>query len=176
MLWAAASLYFLRSGAITIPTDSDYDSSTHISFTDVAVDNLASPTMLKLHLKASKTDLFRKGVDVKVGKVASQLYPVKAVLGYLVVRGSGQGSLFQFEDKKPYTRVCFVSRVREALQKAGVDCKAYSGHSFRTGVATTAAKAGVEDSVIKMLGRWKSNAYQLYIKNTSSTWQQYRVS
>ena len=59
MLWAAASLCFfgfLRSGEITIPTDSAYDSSTHVSFTDVAVDNLASPTMLKLHLKASKTD------------------------------------------------------------------------------------------------------------------------
>ncbi len=75
MLWAGASLCFfgfLRSGAITIPTDSAYESSMHVSFTDVAVDNLASLTMLKLHLKASKTDPFRKGVDVTVGKVASQ--------------------------------------------------------------------------------------------------------
>ncbi len=39
MLWAVASLRFfgfLRSGEITIPTDSAYDSSTHDSFTDVA--------------------------------------------------------------------------------------------------------------------------------------------
>ncbi len=120
--------------------------------------------MLKFHLKASKTDLFKKVVDVIVSKVASQLCPVKAVLGYLVVRGSGQGPLFQFKDKKSLTRVHFMSRVRETLQRVGVDCEAYSGHSFRSGAATTAAKAGVEDSIIKMLGRWKSNAYQVYIK------------
>ena len=106
-------------------------------------------------------------MDVIVGKVASQLCPVKAVLDYLVVRGSGQGPLFQFKDKKSLTRVCFVSRVRKVLQRVGVDCKACSGHSFRSRAATTAAKAGVEDSVIKMLGRWKNNAYQMKLNGNS---------
>jgi hypothetical protein len=36
--------------------------------------------------------------------------------------------------------------------------------SFRIGVATTAAEWGIEDSVIKMLGRWESSAYQLYVR------------
>ncbi len=43
MLWEVASLHFLgflRSGEITIPADSAYNSSTHDSLTDVAdVDN-----------------------------------------------------------------------------------------------------------------------------------------
>ena len=30
----------------------------------------------------------------------------------------------------------------------------YSGHSFRIGAATAAAKLGVNDSMIKVLGRW----------------------
>ena len=62
------------------------------------------------------------------------------------------------------TRRRFVARVREALTAAGVDSSAYSGHIFRSGAATKAAKCGVSDTVIKMLGRWKSSAYQLYIK------------
>ena len=64
----------------------------------------------------------------------------------------------------PLTRMKFVDKVKEALSQAGVDCTAYSGYSFRTGAATTAAKWGISDATIKMLGRWKSSAYQVYIK------------
>ena len=45
----------------------------------------------------------------------------------------------------------------------------YSGHSFRIGAATTAARQGEAETTIKMLDRWKSSAYQLYIK---TPWQQ----
>ena len=44
----------------------------------------------------------------------------------------------------------------------GTQC--YNAHSFRNGVATTARKANIPDMIIKMLGRWKSDAYQSYIK------------
>ena len=44
----------------------------------------------------------------------------------------------------------------------------YAGHSFHIGAATTAAAGGVPVEVIKTLGRWKSQAYQLYIKLPSS--------
>jgi len=64
----------------------------------------------------------------------------------------------------PLTRQRFVARVREALTLAGIDCSPYSGHSFRSGAATTASKCGISDATIKMLGRWKSSAYQLYVK------------
>ena len=65
--------------------------------------------------------------------------------------------------KVPYqTEIC--REVKEALGEAGIDLTGYSGHSFRSGAATTAAAKGSSDSAIKMLGRWKSEAYQLYIK------------
>lgn len=41
-----------------------------------------------------------------------------------------------------------------------IDSSKYSGHSFRSGAATTAAKRGLGDATIEMLGRWQSNAYQ----------------
>jgi len=167
MLWAAASLCFFgffRSGEITIPNDRSFDTSCHLSATDIRVDNHCNPTMLRVRLKASKTDPFRVGVDVFVGLTGSPICPVTAVLEYMLMRGARPGPLFLFKDGKPLTRSRFVERVRDALDRAGVDSRPFSGHSFRSGAATTAAKRGMGESTIKMLGRWKSNAYQLYIK------------
>ena len=89
---------------------------------------------------------------------------MSAILDYLCARGMSAGPLFQFKDGHPLTRQRFVDAVRKGLQQAGVDQKKYCGHSFRIGAATTAAARGVEDSVIKTLGRWESLAYLQYVK------------
>ena len=166
MLWAASSCFFgfLWSGEITIPSDSSFDKGAHLNYEDIAVDRLHCPQVLKFRIRASKTDPFRVGVDIFVGKTANQLCPVTAILSYMVARGPGDGPFFRFDHGRPLTRPRFVARIKEALTTAGFDCTAYSGHSFRSGAATTAAAQRFSEATIKMLGRWKSNAYQLYIK------------
>ena len=59
--------------------------------------------------------------------------------------------------------------LRQALTAAGIDTAGYSGHSFRIGAATTAAQAGFSDSLIQALGRWKSSAFQEYIRTDTAT-------
>ena len=111
-----------------------------------------------------KQSAFRKGIDLFVGKTNSCLCPVFAVLNYLCTRGMEAGPLFQFRDGKVLTRQHFVTVVKAGLDKAGIDSSKYSGHSFRIGAATTAAQNGMEDSIIKTLGRWESLAYLQYVK------------
>ena len=82
--------------------------------------------------------------------------PVKALLSYLAVRGNSDGPLFKYSDGSYLTQQRLVETVQDAIKK-------YCGHSFRIGAATTAAKQGMEDSVIKTLGRWRSMAYLEYI-------------
>ena len=101
MLWAASCLCFfafLRAGEMTVPTETAYDPAVHLGVLDLAVDDAAQPTCLRLTIKQSKTDPFRKGVNLYVGRGQANLCPVSAVRGFLSVRGSTPGPLFVFED------------------------------------------------------------------------------
>ena len=82
----------------------------------------------------------------------------------IVQRGPKEGPLFMFKDGRFLTRQRLVDALKEALQEAGIDQAKYSGHSLRIGAATTAAANGLEDSIIKTLGRWKSIAYLRYVQ------------
>ncbi len=167
MLWAASTVCFFgfsRAGELTIPSDNAFDPTTHLTVEDITIDDIANPSLLKLHLKAFKIDPFRKGVDVVVGRTSDKLCPVAATLAYLALRGNSPGFLFKFRDGRPLTKARFVEAVRSALATAGLNPKDYAGHSFRIGAATTAHSRGLNDSTIQTLGRWSSSAYLVYIK------------
>ena len=144
-----------------MPSTKDYDPEYQLSEGDVALDNLLSPTVVRLQIKGSKTDPFKKGVSIHVGKTESSLYPVVALTAYLITRGRSPGPFFIFRSGVPLSRECLARKVRQALSPSGVDVSLYSGHSFRIGAATTAASVG---TLIKTLGRWESNEYQIYMK------------
>ena len=74
-----------------------------------------------------------------------------------------QGPLFSFHSGRLLTRKSVVSLLRDAARQAGLPYSSLKGHSFRIGAASTAAAAGLPDWLIKVLGRWSSDCYQLYI-------------
>lgn len=167
MLWAAMCICFfgfLRCGEVVVPGELNFDPSQHLTFADIAVDNVSHPTFMKVGIKQSKTDPFRKGTEIIIGRTGGALCPVAATLSYMVLRGPGSGPFFMFRDGRPLTRQRFVTALRDILQQVGIDSSKYSGHSFRIGAATTAAARGIQDSLIKTMGRWESAAYQLYVR------------
>lgn len=167
MLWAASSLCFfgfLRSGEAVAPSESSYDPQVHLLLSDVRIDSRTDPQVMEVRIKASKTDPFRKGVTLHLGRTGMDLCPLSAVLGYLSFRGGGDGPLFRFKNGKFLTRERLVTELRRALEAGGIAAAQYAGHSFRIGAATSAAEAGISDALIKTLGRWQSSAYTLYIR------------
>ena len=165
-LWAACTTClfgFLRSGEITAPINRTFDSTYHLTLEDISLDNISQPGPVRVCIKASKTDLFRRGVDIFLGRTSNSLCPVAALLAYLVIRGKSSGPLFCIANVAYLTRDLFVIEVCKALITEGVDQLKYSAHSFCIGAATTAA-AGIADSIIRMLGCWDSAAYQLYVQ------------
>ena len=168
MLWAAFCIGFfgfLRAGEFTVP-DGAYDHNAHLSFNDIAIDSHVSPSVLLIHLKASKTDPFRQGVDIVIGKTDDDLCPVQATVRFLAIRGDSPGPLFQFSDGRFLSRDRLVISLKRVLSEAGIDTSRFNGHSFRIGAATSAARAGLEDSLIKTMGRWESSAYLRYIRTS----------
>ena len=97
--------------------------------------------------------------------IAYSSCPVAALMAYLAIRGTAPGPFYQFQNGQPLSRELFVERVRKALREANCNPVHFAGHSFRIGAATTAAAAGIVDSLICTLGRWESSTYYLlYIK------------
>jgi hypothetical protein len=121
-----------------------------------------------IHLKTSKTDPFRKGVDCPV----SHPLAVDALQNYFShhpLSCSPSLPLFSFSDGAPLTRNILIACTKECLHKIGHDHSAYSGVSFRRGGATSLGLAGVQDRLIKLLGRWKGWSYSLYTETPLST-------
>ncbi|XP_064602382.1 uncharacterized protein LOC135468177 [Liolophura sinensis] len=75
-----------------------------------------------------------------------------------------EGHLFQLGSGAPVTYKHFCSTLHSALKFNVLDTKQYKGHSFRIGAATRAASMGIPETVIRKLGRWKSDALKQYIR------------
>ena len=97
------------------------------------------------------------------------LCPVTALRQYLQDRPSGEGPIFITISKLPITRLQVVSFLKKCLQQCDLPPHKYSTHAFRTGRCTDLANSKVPDSIIKKLGRWKSDAYHTYVRPTNIT-------
>ena len=84
-------------------------------------------------------------------------------------RVSCPGQRGSLSDVGPVLKAWFVEQLCSILAAAGLPQQQYAGHSFRISAATTAALAGVEDSMIQTLGRWQSGAFLQYIRTPSET-------
>lgn len=67
------------------------------------------------------------------------------------------------EGKSAFNAATACVHAQESFGSAGFDLQKYAGHSY-IGAAITAAACGVPVDIIKTLGKWKSEAYQLYIR------------
>ena len=143
-LWAAATMWFfgfLRSGEVCSPGVTNFDPAVHLAYGDVRVNDYITPQFLEVRIKASKTDPYRQGVSIYLGRVIGKLCPVAANLDYIMVRRGGKdGPFFIYANGSYLTRERFVAAVQAALTSAGYNCSLYAGHSFRIGAATTAAQ------------------------------------
>ena len=85
--------------------------------------------------------------------------PVQLMLDYLALRGNKPGPLFITLHGHPVSRANFTDPLSLAIKLCGLNPARYKGHSFRIGAASHASDRGLSDAQIRVLGRWKSNAF-----------------
>ena len=135
--------------------------------------NSSNPNLMQLHLLASKTDVFRKGITIPIPCVC-QDSPVCAVhemlnlLSIKPMKTSNQEPLFVFPNGTLLNRKTVSSMLSALTVKCGLPENRYKTHSFRKGAASTLAAAGVPDSTIQTMGRWSTNCYKIYINLSQS--------
>lgn len=85
--------------------------------------------------------------------------PVKIFIQFLIARGDSQGAIFIQDDGCPVSRSWFSNQLSSVIKLCGLNPSVYKGHSFCIGAASHAAEPGMSNAQIRILGRWKSNAF-----------------
>ena len=130
---------------------------------------------LKINVKRSKTDQFGEGFTKGIPHFENYLYcPVKNLKNWLNIAKIKKGPVFvRFVKGSKISNIRLTDQsvaliIKEYLKKAGIDSKNYSGHSLRSGFATSAAEAGAEErSIMAMTGHKSTEMVRRYIKEAN---------
>ena len=133
------------------------------------------PEGLKISIRRSKTDQFGEGMIKALPYFDSSQYcPVSSLKDWIAVSKINSGSLFRRFSKgsrlteNRLTDQTIALLIKEYLQLAGINSKNYSGHSLRSGFATSAAESGAEErSIMSMTGHKSTEMVRRYIKEAN---------
>ena len=130
---------------------------------------------LKINLRRSKTDQFGEGFKKALPYFDNSQYcPVVSLKKWIEVSKITSGPVFRRFTKgsrlsnNRLTDQTVALLIKEYLKLAGIDSKNYSGHSLRSGFATSAAEFGVEErNIMAMTGHKSTEMVRRYIKEVN---------
>ena len=130
---------------------------------------------LKITITRSKTDQFGEGTVKALPYFDSSEYcPVVSLKKWIEISKISSGPLFRRFSKgsklsdNRLTDQTVALLIKKYLQLAGIDNKNYSGHSLRSGFATSAAESGAEErSIMAMTGHKSTEMVRRYIKEAN---------
>ena len=118
---------------------------------------------VKIFVKRSKTDQSGEGMTKGIPYFTNPNYcPVVSLKSWLKEYKINSGKVFNMSDKS----VALIIKKYTAI--AGLDSKKYSGHSLRSGFATSTAELGAEErSIMAMTGHKTTQMVRRYIQEAN---------
>ncbi len=121
---------------------------------------------VELIITYSKTQQRGTPTQIVVKANRKQYCPVAALKKYLAIRPiCKNGDLFIHMNHSSLTTYQFNQVLKKALTFLDMHNDHIRSHSFRIGGTTYLKNNGVSDQQIMQLGRWKSNAFERYIRH-----------
>ena len=172
MMWAAACLLYagsVRSCELLSPSKYSFDPTTTMRRCDLQVVRemvgMNRVKYLKLSVKNPKEFRQAGTVVVEILPCKGMFFcPVAAVTEFLRVTPGYSRSMPLLRTEKSLLSRDWLNAVLKNLLDPVLDYGVIRSHSFRAGLTSALAKAGVSDEVLQSLGRWHSQAYNAYIK------------
>ncbi|GLB43997.1 putative zn-finger domain-containing protein [Lyophyllum shimeji] len=154
-----------RVGEFTVRRLDAFDDSTHVSRKCLRRDQDRNGKKVSvLHLPRTKSA--PQGEDVYWSAQEGPTDPEAALDRHLEVNQPPEdGHLFAYRHKggwRPLTKTAFVRRLAALARKAGLD--PLQGHGIRIGATLEYLLRGVPFDVMKVMGRWQSDAFTLYLR------------
>jgi len=133
------------------------------------------PEGLKINLRRSKTDQFGQGFTKALPYFDNPQYcPVVSLKKWIEISQIKAGSLFRRFTKgsklsnNRLTDQTVALLIKKYLKLAAIESQNYSGHSLRSGFATSAAESGAEErSIMAMTGHKSTEMVRRYIKEAN---------
>jgi site-specific recombinase XerD len=118
---------------------------------------------VKIFVKRSKTDQSGEGMIKAIPYFDNKEYcPVLNLQEWITISGIKSGKIFPISDKS----VALIIKKFAAL--AGLDQQKYSGHSLRSGFATSTAESGAEErNIMAMTGHKTTQMVRRYIQEAN---------
>ena len=118
---------------------------------------------VKIFVKRSKTDQSGEGMTKAIPYFDNENFcPVKALKKWIEEADLKEGKIFNISDKS----VALI--IKKYANYAGLDVHRYSGHSLRSGFATSTAESGAEErNIMAMTGHKSAEMVRRYIKEAN---------
>ena len=120
------------------------------------------------HSNGSESIILKQNVN-------SNICPVLTLQNYLQHRPPSSGDpsqnfLFQYPDGEVISRSFVTNILKKTINTLGLNSKDFNCHSFRIGHTTDLFNANFPDYYIRRSGRWKSDAWKVYVKSALVVW------
>jgi hypothetical protein len=163
----------MRGGEFALQTGEAFDAAKHLSRADLTFfrdeKGVLHAVVMMRPLKSERAR--SKSVPIILAEGGSILDPVRALWDMVAsdpVSEEERESTPLFRHGRGKRLAFTVAQVRDAVKRvmraAGQDPSRFGAHSLRIGGATAALAADVSPSLIRLMGRWASDIYEIYTR------------